>query len=68
MNPERMLVWFSEENIDDEFHGMEIIMLYKNLAHTICDKIKPGPERTVALRKLLESRDSALRAKDRPGN
>lgn len=33
----------------------------------IVDGIKPGPERTVALRKLLEAKDAAVRARLSPG-
>jgi hypothetical protein len=40
---------------------------FYSLADIICQTIAPGPERTVALRKLLESKDSALRAKLNPG-
>jgi hypothetical protein len=33
-----------------------------NLAHWIAANIPSGPERTVALRKLLEAKDAAVRA------
>jgi carbonic anhydrase len=32
------------------------------LAHHVCNTIKESPERTVALRKLLEAKDAAVRA------
>lgn len=32
------------------------------LAHTTAETIPPGPERTVALRRLLEAKDAAVRA------
>jgi hypothetical protein len=33
------------------------------LAHRIVEELPRNPERTVALRKLLESKDAAVRAK-----
>jgi hypothetical protein len=35
---------------------------FAELACTVCDLIKPSAERTVALRKLLEGKDAAVRA------
>ena len=32
------------------------------LAHEVADTLPPGPETTVALRKLLEAKDAAVRA------
>ena len=62
---ERMLKWFEFEHLPErlkivsrEFHSM---------AHAICELCEPGPERTVALRKLLEAKDAAVRAKLHPG-
>lgn len=40
---------------------------FYQLAVTICETIQSGPERTVALRKLLEAKDAAMRAKRTPG-
>ncbi len=37
------------------------------LAENVTDTIAPGPERAVALRKLLEAKDAAVRAKLVPG-
>jgi hypothetical protein len=34
-----------------------------NLAHTLVEELPRNPERTVALRKLLEAKDAAVRAK-----
>lgn len=39
-----------------------IAALYADLAKAVVLSIEPAEERTVALRKLLESRDAALRA------
>ena len=64
---ERMLWWF-ESRIDttDPFLS-SILHGFRNLANMICDTTPPGPERTVALRKLLESRDCSVRAFNNPG-
>jgi hypothetical protein len=35
---------------------------FANLAHWTVENVPNGPERTVALRKLLEAKDAALRA------
>lgn len=60
--PERMLQWFSTLGMNQTVAGP-----YAILAQRICDTLAPGPERTVALRKLLESRDAAFRALQYPG-
>jgi hypothetical protein len=36
--------------------------LFAELARQLIGSIPPGPEKTIALRKLLESRDAAVRA------
>ena len=41
--------------------------LFSDLATAIAGTIPPGRERTVALRKLLESKDAAVRATIAPG-
>ncbi|MET9142459.1 hypothetical protein [Streptomyces sp. NPDC004042] len=35
---------------------------FSELAHQLVESLPAGPERTVALRKLLESKDAAVRA------
>lgn len=40
----------------------EVSRPFCNLACHLCDVLPAGPERTVALRKLLESKDAAVRA------
>jgi hypothetical protein len=40
---------------------------FDELAENIVKTIDAGPERTVALRKLLESKDAAVRAALHPG-
>jgi hypothetical protein len=39
---------------------------FSDLAHWITDNLPAGPETTVALRKLLESKDAAVRASLEP--
>jgi hypothetical protein len=40
----------------------EVSRPYAQLANTLCLTVSRGPERSVALRKLLESKDAAVRA------
>lgn len=35
---------------------------FSQLAHELEDRLLPGPEKSVALRKLLESKDAAVRS------
>lgn len=41
--------------------------MFGELALALVETLEPGPERTVALRKLLEAKDAAVRAKLEPG-
>lgn len=62
---DRMLKWFKYDHLPA--HLQTVSMPFSNLAHEI-DRIVPsGPERTVALRKLLEAKDAAVRAVVEPG-
>lgn len=63
--PERMLAWFAFAHLPD--HLQEASKPFHDLANHIVEKTPPGPERTVALRKLLESKDAAVRATLVPG-
>lgn len=66
MVEERMMRWFEWAHLPNE--GLrEVSSHFAELAHTICSLLDPGPERTVALRKLLEAKDAAVRAKVHPG-
>ena len=65
MNEERMLKWFAYSHLPE--HLQDISRSFNCLAVDVCEKAKPGPERTVALRKLLESKDAAVRAVVHPG-
>lgn len=58
---EPMMKWFRYDHLP--LHLQEVSKGFYDLAVDICDKVKPGPERTVALRKLLEAKDAAVRAK-----
>jgi hypothetical protein len=65
MNEERMLKWFEYAHLPE--HLQAVSRPFGELAAKVCEVIEGGPERTVALRKLLESKDAAVRAKLNPG-
>jgi len=60
-----MLKWFAWEHLPEELRGTSVV--FWRLAVVICTDIQPGPERTIALRKLLEAKDAAVRAVVHPG-
>lgn len=62
---ERMLKWFKFDHLPEPLK--EVSFHFAEVAHTVCMLCEPGPERTVALRKLLEAKDAAVRAKLHPG-
>lgn len=62
---ERMLKWFMYDHLPP--HLQETSKPFGDLANLIVGTISRGPERTVALRKLLEAKDAAVRAKLNPG-
>ncbi len=62
---ERMLKWFEYEHLPAALQ--EVSKPFGQLANTLCETVEGGPERTVALRKLLEAKDAAVRAKLNPG-
>lgn len=62
---DRMMKWFEYKHLPS--HLQEVSKPFNGLATTLCMVLSPGPERTVALRKLLESKDAAVRAKVAPG-
>lgn len=59
--PERMLQWFVFEHLTDE-EMRNTSALFASTAEALVHSIPPGPERTAALRKLLEAKDCAVRA------
>ena len=65
MPEERMLIWFTYSHLPENLQGVS--KSFWELAHHIIQTIKQGPERTVVLRKLLESKDAAVRAVVNPG-
>jgi hypothetical protein len=62
---DRMLKWFAYEHLPP--HLKEVSAPFFDLASDLCSHVEPGPERTVALRKLLEAKDAAVRARLHPG-
>lgn len=58
--PEYLLQFFRFEHLPDNLQA--ISKPFGILAQQLLDKLPPNPERTVALRKLLESKDCAVRA------
>lgn len=62
---DRMLGWFAYEHLPE--HLQEVSAPFCELARDLCIHVEPGPERTVALRKLLEAKDAAVRAALNPG-
>lgn len=65
MNEERMLKWFAYSHLPQ--HLQDVSRYFHDLANAVCTECEPGPERTVALRKLLEAKDAAVRSKLNPG-
>lgn len=59
MSTDRMLQFFAFEHLPE--HLREVSKDFHNLAHKIVEKYPSNPERTVALRKLLEAKDAAVR-------
>ena len=62
---ERMMRWFDYNHLPQPLKSVS--QQFHMLALNVVEDIEPGPERTVALRKLLEAKDAAVRAKLNPG-
>ena len=62
---DRMLKWFAYEHLPEFLQ--HVSKPFSDIAHAMTAMIEPGPERTAALRKLLEAKDAAVRAKVTPG-
>jgi hypothetical protein len=60
MTSEPMLQFFRYEHLPADLR--EVSKPFCRLAHEIVDTLPRNPERTTALRKLLESKDCAVRA------
>ena len=65
MENERMLKWFAYEHLPG--HLQAVPAEFCHLATWMLSNLESGSERTVALRKLLEAMDAAVRAKVHPG-
>lgn len=65
MGDESILQFFAYEHLP--VHLQVVSEPFHQLAHKLCDKLEPGPERSAALRKLLEAKDAAVRARVAPG-
>jgi hypothetical protein len=57
---ERMLKYFAYEHLREDLQAYS--KPFHELAHWITITLPENPERTVALRKLLEAKDAAVRA------
>jgi hypothetical protein len=60
MAPEPMLQFFVYDHLPA--HLQVISQAFSDLAHEVANTLPRNPERTVALRKLLEAKDCAVRA------
>lgn len=58
---EPILQFFSHKHLPE--HMQQTSALFSNLAREIVATLPRNPERTVALRKLLEAKDAAVRAR-----
>lgn len=56
-----IIQFFAFEHLPE--HLQDVSRPFAALAYAIIDKVPRNPERTVALRKLLEAKDAAVRAK-----
>lgn len=65
LSGDRMLRWFAFGHLPSNLQ--EVSRPFCDLALQIVASLDPGPERTVALRKLLEAKDAAVRAALVPG-
>ena len=59
MPTDRMLQFFEYSHLPEKLG--EVSRDFHNLAHKIVEKYPQNPERTVALRKLLEAKDASVR-------
>lgn len=58
--PEHIMQFFAYQHLPP--HLQDISRPFGELAATLCGVLPRNPERTVALRKLLEGKDAAVRA------
>ena len=60
-----MMKWFAFGHLPE--HLQAVSSKFYDVACSMCALVQSGPERTVALRKLLEAKDAAVRATLNPG-
>lgn len=60
MDPEPLLRYFEYHHLPP--HLKRVAYVFTIAAQTVCQMVPRSPERTVALRKLLEAKDAAVRA------
>lgn len=65
MEEDRMMKWFAFEHLPG--HLQPTSQQFHVLALWVVNNVMAGPERTTALRKLLEAKDAAVRAVVKPG-
>ena len=65
MEEDRMMKWFAYAHLPEQLQSAS--KPFFEIAEWIIDTLEPWPKRTVALRKLLEAKDVAVRAKLYPG-
>lgn len=61
MPQDRMMQWFVYEHLPEELKS--ISFPFCELANRVVDILPQNPERTACLRKLVEAKDCAVRAK-----
>ena len=60
-----MMIWFEYQHLSPQ---LQIVSRqFYELASFVCGNIDEGPQRTIALNKLLEAKDAAVRARLNPG-
>ncbi|MEM0907371.1 MAG: hypothetical protein AAGJ94_08410 [Pseudomonadota bacterium] len=60
MSGDTIMKWFEFRHLPS--HLKAVSQPFHDFAEYLCETIEPGPERTIALRKLLEAKDAAVRA------
>ena len=65
MQDDRMLKWFAFEHLPLDLQDTS--KPFCDVATYLVNSLEPGQERTVALRKLLEAKDAAVRCAVHPG-
>jgi len=60
VNGPSILRYFTYEHLPEKLQ--DVSEPFATLAHHLADVLPPGPETTVALRKLLEAKDAAVRS------